>query len=221
MAKWLKQSTATTIVVGPIVDSVDATAETGLTISQGDVLLWKEGGTTLGAKNESTSATHRSNGLYTVPLDATDTGTLGQLIVNVAEAGTMVFRDDYLVLPAQVYNSLVLGTDKLQTDVVELNSSIVAAATQALVATACITGKVFNDGGTYAPTNSGALVFYSDDVVEATADHYNGRVVIFTSGAMLGQALAITDYAKVASYGKFTCSVATELPADDVTFVVV
>jgi hypothetical protein len=95
-----------------------------------------------------------------------------------------------------------------------------AAATQALVATACVTGKVFNDSGTYVPTNSGALVFYSDTVTEATADHFNGKVVGFTSGAMAGQSVQITDYEKVASYGKFTCTVATELPANGVTFTV-
>ena len=222
MAIWLKQSTATTIVIGPLVDDTDGkTAETGLTISQGDVLLWKEGGTTFGAKNESTSATHRSNGCYTVPLDATDTNTLGVLVVSVNESGALPVRHDFQVVPANVYNSAVLGTDKLYVDAVELNSVAAAAATQALVATACVTGTVYNDGGTYLPTNSGALVFYSDTVTEATADHYNGRVVIFTSGAMLGQALAITDYEKVASYGKFTCSVATELPANAVTFVIV
>ena len=46
--RLLKQSTAVTIVIGPFVDDTDGkTAETGLTLSQSDVLLWKEGGTTL------------------------------------------------------------------------------------------------------------------------------------------------------------------------------
>jgi len=113
--KLLKQSTATTIVVGPIVDSTDASAETGQTIAQADVLLWKEGGTTLAQKNDSSSCTHRSNGLYTCPLNTTDTNTLGQLIVNVAKSGTLVYRDDYMVVPANVYNALVLDTAKLIT----------------------------------------------------------------------------------------------------------
>jgi hypothetical protein len=120
--KILKQSTATTIVVGPIVDSADASAETGQTIAQADVLLWKEGGTTLAQKNDATSCTHRSNGLYTCPLNTTDTGTLGQLIVNVAKSGTLVFRDDYTVVPANVYDSLA-GADTLWVDVQEINSA--------------------------------------------------------------------------------------------------
>ena len=35
----LRQSDAVEILIGPIVDSADATVETGLTISQADVLL--------------------------------------------------------------------------------------------------------------------------------------------------------------------------------------
>lgn len=42
---YLKQSTAATIKVGPFLDSTDGdTAETGLTISQADVRLSKNGG---------------------------------------------------------------------------------------------------------------------------------------------------------------------------------
>ena len=218
---YLKQSTASTLLIGPIVDSVAATAETGETIAQANVLVWKEGGTTLGAKNDATSCTHRSNGLYTCPVDATDTNTLGVLTVNVAMAGTMVWRGDYCVVPANVYNSLVAGSDYLQSDAYQIAGVTAAATAQAAVAGVCQTGAVYSDGSTYAPTNSGALVFYSDTITEATADHYNGRVVIFTSGALQYQALAITDYEKVASYGKFTCSVATEVPANAHTFVIV
>jgi hypothetical protein len=112
----LRQSTATTIVLGPFVDSTDGvTAETALTISQADVLLWKEGGTTLAQKADTSSATHRSNGLYTCPINTTDTNTLGQLIVSVAEAGALPVRHDFLVVPANIYQSLVLDTAKIIT----------------------------------------------------------------------------------------------------------
>ena len=117
--KLLRQSTATTIVLGPLVDSTDASAEISLTVSQAAVLLWKQGGTTLAQKNDATTATHRINGLYTCPINATDTNTLGQLIVNVAEAGTLVFRDDYVVVPAVVYDALVAGSDNLDVNVAQ------------------------------------------------------------------------------------------------------
>lgn len=213
MSIMLKQSTATTIVIGPIVDATDASAETGLTISQADVLLWKQGGAGLAAKNESSAATHRSNGLYTVPLDATDTNTLGQLIVNVAEAGIMVFRGDYEVVPANVWDALY-GSDKLQVDAVELNSVAGSAANLERSASVIVRGTVTNSGHT--PTTT---AFKASDITEATDGHFIGRVVIFTSGALLRQASVITDY--TGSTSVYTVAAMTEAPANSDTFVIV
>ena len=70
-------------------------------------------------------------------------------------------------------------------------------------------------------TNASTTVFYSDDITEATADHFNGRIVIFLDGALQYQATAITDYALDTGEGKFTVTAVTEAPADDTTFVIV
>src|SRR5690349_22828060 len=106
MLRVLKQSTATTLLVGPFLDETDGkTAETTLTLSQSDCLLWKEGGTTLAQKNESTSCTHRSNGLYTCPINSTDTNTLGILTISIHESGALPIRQDYYVVPANVFDS--------------------------------------------------------------------------------------------------------------------
>jgi hypothetical protein len=102
---FLRQSTATTLNLGPFVDSVDAvTSETGLTIARADVLLWKQGDTTATQKTEATSATHRQNGDYTCPVDTTDTGTVGMLTVRVTKAGALQLRQDYCVLPQSTYD---------------------------------------------------------------------------------------------------------------------
>jgi len=124
--RYLKQSTATTLLIGPFVDETDGqTAETGLTISQADVLLWKEGGTTLAQKNDATSATHRSNGLYTVPVNTTDTNTLGILTVSVDESGALPVRMDYHVVSANVYDSLFGSGDVLDVSTTQFNGSAV------------------------------------------------------------------------------------------------
>lgn len=210
----LKQSTATTIVAGPFVDETDGkTAETALTISQADVLVWKQGGTTFGAKNESSSATHRSNGCYTVPLDTTDTGTLGQLIVSIHESGALPVRHDFQVVPANVWDAL-FGSDKLQVDAVELNSVAASAANLERSASVIVRGTVTNSGHT--PTTT---AFKASDITEATDDHFIGRVVIFTSGALLRQASVITDY--TGSTSVYTVAAMTEAPANGDTFVIV
>lgn len=113
MAAWLKQSTAVDIALGPFVDSTDGfTAETGLTISQADVRLKKNGGAWT-QKNQASSATHEENGWYEVNLDATDTNTLGLLVVAVNETGALPVWREFLVVPANVYESLVNGVEWL------------------------------------------------------------------------------------------------------------
>jgi hypothetical protein len=116
MALWLKQSTAATVKLGPFVNSTDGvTVEDGLTISQADVRLSKNGGN-IAQKNEASAATHDELGYYDVDLDATDTGTLGRLKVMVSESGALPVWQDFMVLPANTYDSLVSGSDYLQTD---------------------------------------------------------------------------------------------------------
>ena len=119
----LKQSTAVTLLIGPFVDSTDGnTAETALTISQADVRLSKNGGN-MAQKGEATSCTHDEIGYYTCPLNTTDTGTLGILKLMVHESGSLPVWHEYLVVPANVYDSLVGGTDYLQTDAVQIEGS--------------------------------------------------------------------------------------------------
>ena len=74
------------------------------------------------------------------------------------------------------------------------------------------------DTGSFAPTTT---QFEADDITEATADHYNGRVIIFTSGALQNQATTISDYVLSGSNGKFTVVALTEAPANNDTFIIV
>lgn len=214
--RLLKQSTAVTVLLGPFLDSTDGvTAETALTISQSDVLLWKEGGTTLAQKNESTSCTHRSNGLYTCPLDTTDTNTLGTLVVSVAESGALPIRQDYLVVPANVYDSWVAGTDLLKVDVDELDGSAANLTKLERHAATLTTGTSDNTGFVGTSTE-----FESDDITEATADHFIGKVISFNSGDLAGQSTVITDYSLESGRGHFTVEALTEAVPDDSTFVI-
>ena len=113
MPAWLKQSTAVDIALGPFVDSTDGfTAETGLTLAQADIRLKKNAGA-WAQKNDATSATHEEAGWYECELDATDTNTLGILIVAVNETGALPVWREFMVVPANVYDSLVSAIDWL------------------------------------------------------------------------------------------------------------
>lgn len=215
--RFLKQSTASTLLLGPFLDETDGrTAETALTIAQASVRLWKEGGTTAAQKNEATTCTHRENGYYTCPINTTDTNTLGTLVVFANVSGALPIRLDYLVVPANVYDSLVLGTDFLQIDVEQVDGSSSAAQYMSLAQLLQQIGTVTNTG--FSPTTT---EFESSEITTATADHWIGRRVYFTSGTLQYQGAKITDYALSGGRGHFTTETMTSAPANGVSFIII
>lgn len=116
MARLLKQSTAFTFRAGPFVDSTDGvTAETALTIAQADIQISKAGGA-FAQTSAAPTTTHDADGWYQCPLTATDTGTLGTLTVQITMAGALPVFHDFMVLPANIFDSLVSGSDLLDVN---------------------------------------------------------------------------------------------------------
>ena len=124
MAQWIKQSTAATIKLGPFLDDTDGkTPETGLTISQADIRLSKNGGA-FAQSNNAAGATHNENGYYDVPLNTTDANTLGTLRVAVSKSGALPVWQDYMVVPANVWDSM-FGASTLNVNVSTMSSAAV------------------------------------------------------------------------------------------------
>lgn len=163
---WLRQSTASQeILLGPFLDSTDGnTAETGLTIANTDIKIWKEGATTEANKN-SGGATHIASGRYYAVLDATDTNTLGKMEINVHVSGALAVRREFMVLPANVYDSLVLGTDNLEVDSTLIEG--VDATNQ--INAACDTAFTDYDPPTKAELDSGLGALNDLDAAEIRA----------------------------------------------------
>lgn len=104
--EFIKQSTPVTKKIGPFVNDLDGkTAETGLTVTQADIRLSKNGGD-FAQTNNSAGAAHDENGYYGVLLDATDTDTLGSLRLAIHKSGALSVWQDYAVIPAHVYDWL-------------------------------------------------------------------------------------------------------------------
>jgi hypothetical protein len=120
----LKQSTASQeVLLGPFLDDTDGkTAETALTIANTDIKIWKSGGTSEANKN-SGGATHIAAGRYYAVLDATDTDTLGPLEINVHVSGALPVKLRCMVMGGNAYDSLVLGTDVLWADAIQLGGT--------------------------------------------------------------------------------------------------
>ena len=124
MAHWIKQSTASTVKLGPFLDDTDGkTAETGLTISQADIRLSKNGGA-FAQSNNIAGATHNENGYYDVPLNTTDANTLGTLRVAVSKSGALPVWQDFMVVPANVWDSM-FGGSVLNVNVATMSSGAV------------------------------------------------------------------------------------------------
>lgn len=191
MTAFLKVSTAETIVIGPFVDSTDGvTAETALTISQADIRLTKNGAA-FAQTNNAAGATHMENGHYSVPLNSTDTNTLGRLRVAVNESGALPVWRDFMVVPAQVWDSLY-GADQLQVHVNEMTAGIITAA---VIATDAIDADAIADNA----INAAAIA--ADAITAAKIADGAIDAATFAAGAINAAAIAadaITD-AKVAS----------------------
>jgi hypothetical protein len=215
--KPLRQSTAVTPKVGPFVSTTDgATASTALTIAQADCILFLNQGA--GAqKNSATSATHDTQGVYGVPFNATDTGTLGHLKLVINKSGAFPVWDEWIVIPANVYDSLVAGTADLNINIhsiagVATNATSFGAATSTM-AILTVDNTSFTATTTELETSS---------ITTAAANHWVGRNIIFTSGTLLQQATTINAYVLSAGgRGHFTYTAVTSAPANGVTAVIV
>lgn len=116
----LKQSTAVDVLIGPFVDSTDGdTEETALTISQADVKLSKNG-QTMAQKSDVTACAHDANGMYNCELDATDTNTVGTMVLFVHESGALAVRHEFQVVEEAVYVDLFAASAAGYAGITEL-----------------------------------------------------------------------------------------------------
>lgn len=199
---WLGTAAATPTVAG--VPEVDVThwlgtaAATPTVAGVPEVDLTHVGGATT---NVAALATN-------VDAILTDTGTTLQAELDGIQADT---EDIQARLPAAL-----TGAGNIKADALAVNGSTTAAARLALSGATILPGTVDNTGHTPTTTE-----FEADDITEATADHFIGRVIIFTSGALQYQATDITDYALATGRGHFTVTALTEAPANNDTFIIV
>ena len=151
----LRQSTAVDVIIGPFVSSTDGDTEmTGLTISQADVRLSKNG-QTAAQKNDNTTCAHDADGFYNCELDATDTDTVGQLTLYVHEATSLAVRHDYQVIEEAVYDIsyAASATGLAPANVTQWNGSAVATPTVAGVPEVDVTHWIGTAAAT--PTTAG------------------------------------------------------------------
>jgi len=211
---WLRQSTASQEVqIGKFVSDTDGkTAQTGLTIANTDIKLWVEGATTQ-ANKTSGGATHIANGWYYTVLDATDTATLGKLEITVDVSGALSVRRQFMVLPPMIYDSLVLGTDRLDTNVTHIADTSQTArdiGASVLLSSGTGTGQISLSSGAVLlqASQPGVTIPVVTTVTNqltgaqiATAIWQDSTAGDFTTASSIGKALYISNIAPGAAGG--------------------
>lgn len=156
---YLTKSVAQNIMLGPFLSPTDFTPVTGLSIAAADIKISKQG-LAFDVKHEGSAGTHDSNGYYRTALDETDTNFSGRLIVEVTKTGAIPVKQEYMILPVQVYNSLIGGSGLLDVNVYELESNILVDISEE-VATALGQGSDPED-----PTLGGQLTSILADTAQ-------------------------------------------------------
>lgn len=173
---YLKQSTALTVILGPFLDDTDGkTPETALTVTSIEVDLYKgatKSDLTITASGGNNDMAHVANGYYSLELTTGNTDTLGHLLVTANISGALPVWRSFVILPANVYDSLIGGSDALQVHTNEITNDLITANALAATATAEIANAVWDEVQA-THTTAGTFGHYLDaevsDVVAPTA----------------------------------------------------
>jgi hypothetical protein len=138
--RFLRQNTAIRITVGPFLDKTDGiTPETGLTATNEHLTLMVDDGnvptlvldanaTASAGNNDMVHVTNDDAGFYDLELTAAQTNYLGRamLSINYVTDHCPVFHE-FMILPAMVYDSMILGTDVMDASMTQILGTAVSA----------------------------------------------------------------------------------------------
>jgi len=159
--RYLRTNTATRITVGPFLDKTDGiTPEISLTVTSelltfvvdtGGVptLVIDAAPTASGGNNDMVHITSDAAGYYDLELTAAQTNYLGRAVLSLNDVATHlpVFHE-FMIIPAMMYDSMILGTDRLDTNVTHAVDTAWAsgAITANSIASNALANAKFADG---------------------------------------------------------------------------
>lgn len=191
----LKQSTAVNISFGPAVLNSDGvtyvTNLTGTGSNQTEntttgIRLSKNGGALAARHAAAGASNYDAFGMYIVPLDTTDTGTLGTLRMTYGNAAAFcpIFQD-FMVLPANIWNSLFATGGSIPDAVAGASGGLLISGSNSGTTTL---GALTVTGAT---TLTGAVALQSTLAVTGTTT--------LTGAVSLGSTLGITGTTTLAA----------------------
>lgn len=181
--KLLRQNTATIIHVGPVLGTDFLTLQTSASMSSGRADLFQAGaGVSIDIGGRTW--THIAGGVYAFSLLSGDLAVLGPLQINIRIPSTQPFAVHGNVLTQSAYDALC-GGGNMPSDIQRVFGSANAASNLQQGANGMVPVTVGNGGTTTTvPTN----------LTSAVSGFYAGRTLVFITGALAGQAVAISGY---------------------------
>ena len=198
---WAKQSTAATVIIGPVLDSTGAEYASAVI---GDLSISKNGGT-LTALASAATLTLIANGQYTLVLTTGNVDTLGRAQITCNKSTYQMPAIELMVLPSTVFDALVTNAVNATgglvgaTAAITTMAGVIATATNITAITGNLSGSVGSvtgavTVGTINPDVVTASALASDAVAEiadgiwdeVTSGHtsagtYGGRIVRATN----------------------------------------
>lgn len=169
--RFLRTNTDCRVTVGPFFDKTDGvTPETGLTVTSCKLTLMVDTGnvptlvldanaTASAGSNDMAHVTGDDAGFYDLELTAAQTNYLGRAMLAITDAATHcpVFHE-FMILPAMIYDSMILGTDRLDTNVTHIGDTLQTArdlGTSVLLSSGTGTGQISLASGGVTLANAG------------------------------------------------------------------
>ena len=194
--RYLRKNTAVIVTVGPFYDKTDGvTIETALTITNESITLVADTdagsaptnildnvtGATSGTDNDLNYISgNDAAGMMQLELSQANTNRNGRLLLSITDAANHcpVFHE-FMILPELVYDSLILGTDALQVDTIQISGTS---------QTANDVGADVND--ILADTNELQVDDYPTSIAAVKSDT---AAILVDTGTTLDAALAVVD----------------------------
>ena len=151
--------------------------------------------------------------LQKLSLNAATPASVQNIVAQTADAGGIPAATD-IVLSAS-HGAGPWDTSSA-VNVTSIGGSTTAADKLGLSADSMKTGTI--DTGSLSPTNA---LFEASDITDAATNYWVNRWVVFTTGALAGQAKPISGYQLVAGKGRFTTDAFTSAPSNADTFIIV
>lgn len=146
----------------------------------------------------------------------TDTGNIWTAVDTEVAAILAAVDTEVAAIKAKTDSLTFTVANVLDANTLRVNGDATAAVRLALASANMLPGTV--DTSAFTPTTT---QFEASDITQATADHFKGRIIVFTSGARQYEATTITAYTLTSGKGHFTVTALTTAPANGVTFIII